>query len=129
MDHRGARLSADSSPACARSRRAGGEAHRFAASARARHDAGAVPYGHPSAASAAEAALDYLRRRRQLLVRLERVAGALRRWDAWEANARLAEARRRPVVRPVLDREALVGLHEMLSEELARLDGSRHPAG
>ena len=88
-----------------------------------------MPYGQPSAAPAAEAALDYLRRRRHLLVRLERVAGALRRWDAWEANARLAAARRRPVVRPVLDRAALVGLHEMLREELARLDGSRRPAG
>jgi hypothetical protein len=88
-----------------------------------------VPSGHPSAASAAEAALDYLRRRGHLLVRLERVAGALRRGEAWEATARLEAARRRPVVRPVLDREALVGLRRMLTEELARLDGSRRPAG
>jgi hypothetical protein len=76
-----------------------------------------------------DAALDYLRRRRRLLVRLERVARARRRWDAWEAVARLPEARRRPVVRPVLDRDALDGLHEMLSEELARPDGARRPGG
>jgi hypothetical protein len=74
------------------------------------------------------AALDFPRGRRPL-VRLERVARARRRWDAWETNDRLPEARRCPVVRPVLDGEALDGLHEMLTEELARLDGSRHPAG
>jgi hypothetical protein len=74
-----------------------------------------------------DAALDYLRRR--LLGRLERVARARRRWDAWEADARLPEARRRPVTEPVLDREALDGLHETLSEELARPDGSRRCAG
>jgi hypothetical protein len=76
-----------------------------------------------------DVALAYQRRRRRLLVRLERVAGARRRWDAWEANARRPEDRRRPVARPVLDREALDGLHEMLTEELARLDGARRPAG
>jgi hypothetical protein len=58
--------------------------------------------------------------------RLER---ALRRWDAWETNARLPEAGRRPMAEPVLDREALAGLHQMLSEELACLDGARRPAG
>jgi hypothetical protein len=72
-----------------------------------------------------DVALAYLRRRRRLLVRLERVAQARRRWDVWEANARLPEARRRPVAKPVLGREALAGLHQLLSEELARRDGAR----
>jgi hypothetical protein len=59
-----------------------------------------------------------------------RCAGTARsRWDAWEANARLPEARRRPLAEPVLDRAALDGLHELLTEELARLDGARRPAG
>jgi hypothetical protein len=47
-----------------------------------------------------DAALEYLRLRRRLLVRLERVARARRRWDTVETNARLSEGRRRPVVRP-----------------------------
>jgi hypothetical protein len=76
-----------------------------------------------------DAALAYLRRRRCLFVRLERVAQARRRWDAWEANARLPEDRRRRVAEPVLDREALAELHEMLREELARLHGRRRPGG
>jgi hypothetical protein len=48
---------------------------------------------------------------------------------AVEAAIRLPEARRRRVAEPVLDREALAGLHEMLREELARLDGRRRPGG
>ena len=77
----------------------------------------------PPPPSLADAALAYLRRRRHLLVRLGRVERALRRWDAWEANAFYPEERRRPVVRPVLHREGLDSLHRMLTEELARLDG------
>jgi hypothetical protein len=76
---------------------------------------------HPSPVAAA--ALAYLRRRRGLLVRLERVERALRRWDAWETNLLLPEERRRPVVRPLLHREGLDSLQRMLTEELTRLDG------
>ena len=76
----------------------------------------------PPPPSLAEAAPVYLRQRRHLLVRLERVERALRRWDAWETNALLPEERRRPVVPPILHREGLDSLHRMLTEELARLD-------
>jgi hypothetical protein len=82
---------------------------------------GPVPRAFPP--SAAEDALAYLRRRRGLLVRLARVERALARWDAWETNALLPEDLRRPLAPPVLTREALDGLHRMLTEELARLDG------
>jgi hypothetical protein len=78
----------------------------------------------PPSPSLADAALAYCRRR-ALLVPLGRVERALRRWHAWAANARLPEARRRPVVRPVLHRAGLDGLRRVLAEELARLDGAR----
>ena len=71
----------------------------------------------PPPPSPADAALDYLRRRRHLLVRLGRVERARRRWDAWETNALLPEERRRPVVPPILHREGLDGLHRMLTED------------
>jgi hypothetical protein len=71
----------------------------------------------------ADAAQAYLRRRRCLLVCLERIERALRRWDAWETNLLLPEELRRPVVRPVLHREGLEALQRMLAEELRRLDG------
>jgi hypothetical protein len=67
--------------------------------------------------------LDYLRRRRQMLARLETVARARRRWETWERNQRVPPRQRVPVTRPTLDWQALDGLHEMLTEELARLDG------
>jgi hypothetical protein len=105
-------------PAC---RRGGAGSRR---PTRARYAVGAVPSSESLPSPVAEAAQVYLRRRRQLLVRLEQVAGALRWWDAWEALARRAAARGRPVVRPVLDREALAVLHRLLREELARLDGA-----
>jgi hypothetical protein len=73
--------------------------------------------------------LDYLRRRRRLLVRLEWVGRTLLRWEAWETNVRLTNDLQRPVPPPVLPREALDGLHELLTEELARLDGARRPGG
>jgi hypothetical protein len=73
--------------------------------------------------SLADAASAYLRRRRSLLVRLARVERALRRWDVREADGLLPEDLQRPVTPPVLTREALDGLHRMLAEELARLDG------
>jgi hypothetical protein len=85
----------------------------------------AVPPTEPRSSPIADAAVAYLRRRRQLLVRVERVERALRRWDAWETNLLLPEELRRPVVRPVLHREGLDSLQRMLTEELARLDGSR----
>ena len=84
-----------------------------------------MPSTEPPPSPVAAAAGAYLRRRRWLLVRLERVERALRRWDAWETNLLLPEELRRPVVRPVLHREGLAGLQRMLTEELARLDGSR----
>jgi hypothetical protein len=77
----------------------------------------------PPTPSLADAALAYLRRRRHLLVRLGRVERALCRWDAWETNSLLPDDLRRSVPSPVLTREALDGLHRMLIEELARLDG------
>jgi hypothetical protein len=80
-----------------------------------------VPRAFPP--SAAEDALAYLRRRRGMLVRRARVERALQRWDVWETNALLPEALRRPLAPPELTREALDGLHRMLTEELARLDG------
>ena len=58
-----------------------------------------------------------------LLVRLERIKRALRRWDAWETNALLPEELQCPVVQPVLHREGLDGLQRLLTEELAWLDG------
>jgi hypothetical protein len=73
------------------------------------------------------AALDYLRRRRQMLVRLATVARTRRRWETWERNQRLPPRQPIPVTKPTLDREALDGLHAMLTEELARLDGRRRP--
>jgi hypothetical protein len=76
----------------------------------------------------ADAALAYLRRRRRLLVRLGRVERALFRWDVWETNDLLPDDLQRPVASPVLTREALDGLHRMLTEELARLDGRSDPA-
>jgi hypothetical protein len=76
-------------------------------------------------ATPADAAQAYLSRRRHLLVRLERVEQALRRWDAWETNALLPEELRRPASKPILGRPALDGLQRMLTEELARLDGKR----
>jgi hypothetical protein len=82
---------------------------------------GPVPRAFPP--SAAEDALAYLRRRRAMLVRLARVERALARWDAWETNTLLPDDLRRSVPAPVLTREALDGLHRMLTEELARLDG------
>jgi hypothetical protein len=84
-----------------------------------------VPSPEPSPFPIADAAQAYLRRRRHLLVRLERVERALRRWDAWETNLLLPEELRRPVIRPVLHREGLDGLQRMLTEELAPLDGAR----
>jgi hypothetical protein len=55
----------------------------------------------------ADAALAYLRRRRHLLVRLARVERAPRRWAAWETNALLPDALRRPMTPPVLHLEGL----------------------
>ena len=88
----------------------------------------AVPSTEPTPSPVAAAAGAYLRRRRWLLVRLERVERALRRWDAWETNLLLPEELRRPVVRPVLHRGGQDGLQRLLTEELARLDGSHRGA-
>jgi hypothetical protein len=77
----------------------------------------------PSPSLVAEAAVAY-RWRRRFLVRLARVEHALERWDIWETNALLLEDARRPTTPPVLTREALHGLQQMLTEELARLDGT-----
>ena len=65
----------------------------------------------------------FLPRRRQLLVRLDRVNAALARWDEAEAAARLPATLRRPGRRPVLPRSSLEGLRAMLVEELGRLEG------
>ncbi len=78
----------------------------------------------PPMPSLSDDTLAYLRRRRGLLVRLERVEEAIRRWDAWETNARLPDGLRRPGRAPILHREGLDGLRRMLTEELARLDGT-----
>jgi hypothetical protein len=86
-----------------------------------------VPWERPL--SPADAALAYLRRRKGLLVRLARVEGAHQRWGAWETNALPPEDPQRRVTRPGLTREDLEGLHRMLTEELARLDGRAAPAG
>jgi len=79
-------------------------------------------------ALSADAAVDYLRRRRRLLAGLARVEQALRRWDACETNTLLPADQQRPVRPPALDRpvlDGLDGLERMLTEELARLDGGR----
>jgi hypothetical protein len=78
----------------------------------------------PPPPSAADAAQAYLRRRRSLLVRLARVERALRHCDVWGADGLPWEDRGRAAGRPVLTREALDGLHRMLTEELERLDGA-----
>ena len=77
-----------------------------------------------STPSTGDTALAYLRRRAHLLVRLQRVSAALSRWHEREADARLPADLRRDVPPPTLPREALVGLHRMLVEELGRLDGT-----
>ena len=88
----------------------------------------AVPSTEPSPFPIADAAQTYLDRRRWLLVRLERIERALRRWDAWETNALLPEDLHRPVIRPMLPREVSDGrqrlLTRLLTEELARLDSA-----
>ena len=76
---------------------------------------------HPSLA---DAALDYLRRRRHLLVRLGRVERALRRLGrVGDRPPSSPDDLRRLGPPPVLHREALDSLHRMPTEELARLDG------
>jgi hypothetical protein len=82
-----------------------------------------VPFLEPSSFPIAAAAEDYLRRRRRLLVRLERVERALCRCDAWETNRLLPEELQRPAAWPVLPREILDAVQRLLTEELARLDG------
>jgi hypothetical protein len=84
-----------------------------------------VPFLEPSSFPIAAAAEDYLRRRRRLLVRVER---ALCRCDAWETNRLLPEERQRPAAWPVLPREILDAVQRLLTEELARLDGARPEA-
>jgi hypothetical protein len=84
----------------------------------------AVPPVEPSPFPVAGAAEEYLRRRRRLLVRLERVERQLRRWDAWETNALLPEELQHVRSRPPVPRTALDALQRMLTDELARLDGS-----
>ncbi len=74
-------------------------------------------------ASPADDALDYLRRRERLLARLARVNAAISRWNEWEANAYMPGDLQRDVPQSTLPREALDGLHRMLTEELGRLDG------
>jgi hypothetical protein len=83
-----------------------------------------VPPRESSLFPIADVVEDDLRRRRHLLVRLERVERALRRWDVWETNLLLPEELRRPVVRPILYREDLDSLQRLLTDELVRLDGS-----
>ena len=85
----------------------------------------------PSPLPIVDAAHSYLRRRRCLLVCLERIERELRRGDARETNFLLPEELRRPVVRPVRHREGLDALQRLLADALARLDGSRlaHGAG
>ena len=81
----------------------------------------------PAGGDAARWVSAFLARRRQLLVRLERVTAALARWDEAEAAARLPASLRRPVRRPVLPRSSLAGLRAMLLEEPGRLE--RGPEG
>ena len=76
-----------------------------------------------------DAAVAYLRRRERLLIRLARVNAAISRRNEWEANAHLPGALRRDVPQSTLPREALDGLHRMLTEELGRLDGSEPKDG
>ncbi len=73
--------------------------------------------------STSDTALAYLRRRERLLVRLARVNTAISRRNEWEANAHMPGDLRRDVPQSTLPREALDGLHRMLTEELGRLDG------
>lgn len=83
----------------------------------------------PVSSSLARAALAYLCQRWRLLVRLERVNAAVSRWDEWQARAYMPEGLWRDVPTPTLSRQALDGLHRMLVEELARLDGSEAGGG
>jgi hypothetical protein len=84
--------------------------------------------GRPTASGRAQLRLVGLRQDRREVVRLGRVEQALLRWEAWETNALLPNDLQRPATPPVLTREALDGLHRMLTEELARLDGRSDPA-
>ncbi len=71
-----------------------------------------------------DSAVAYLHRRERLLLRLARVNAAISRRNEWEANAYMPGDLRRDVPQPTLPREALDGLHQMLTEELGRLDGA-----
>ena len=77
--------------------------------------------------SASADALDYLRRRERLLARLDRVNDAISAYDEYDANAHLPADLRRTLRPPTLSRQALAGLHQMLVEELARLEGPEGP--
>jgi hypothetical protein len=70
--------------------------------------------------------VDYLRRRRRLVVRLARVDASLRTWVAWETEPGWAKLARVPPAEGVSS-AGLRELRRLLVEELDRLDG-RQPA-
>ena len=82
-----------------------------------------VPPRESSPFPIAEVAEDYLRRRRHLLIRLERIERALRRWDRWETNRLLPKEFRYPTGQPALPCEILDVVQRLPTEEPARLDG------
>ena len=88
-----------------------------------------LPAVPSDASDAASAALAYLRQRERLLARLQRVNDAISANDEYEANRHLPVDLRRKVRPPTLSRQALAGLHQMLVEELARLEGREGPEG
>ncbi len=87
------------------------------------------PRRYTPAVSSAADALAYLRRRERLLARIQRVNDAISHYDEWEANRHLPPDCRRVLPTPPVSREGLTGLHRMLVEELARLEGLEGRAG
>ena len=78
--------------------------------------------------SASDDALDCLRRRERLLARLQRVNDAISAYDEWEANRHLPPDCQRVLPTPPVSHEGLTGLHRMLVEDLARLEGRQAPS-
>ena len=85
-------------------------------------------YGYtPAVPSTSDAALEYLRQRERLLARIQRVNDPISACDKYEANRYLPAQLQRKLRPPTLSRQTLIGPHQMLVEELARLEGQAGP--
>jgi hypothetical protein len=72
-----------------------------------------------------ESVLGYLRQRRATLLRLRRVRRTLRQWDEYEAQALLPPGIPRRACAPLLSRDAVESLRDVLLEHLHELEESR----